>query len=172
MNENDDDPTDYLRHLFWFDDQKAKYKEQLASALVAFNQIENAVSDMIATILSRSENSRLIDKTVKKLFMARVEALELLLASVPGTPPLPFERLKSLASTRNEFAHGHFSSDPNTGGLLVLGKGKATPWREDAIIPFLEDCASMRLELASIYAFIMFGDGPTPLPPGASGTPR
>lgn len=169
---DDQDPTAaYLSQVFWFDEQQAQYKEQLADALVAFNRIENFISDMIYSILSQSKRDDLVAKAVNKQFMARVEALELLLISVPSAPPVPYARLKALADQRNNFAHGHFSADANTGELVILGKGKAKPWDKDAILPFLEECAAVRRELTGIFAYVLFGDAPVPLPPGASPVP-
>lgn len=151
---------DELMALYHFDDQQAKYKEELAEALIAFNRIENFVSDMIYTILSQAQRNDLVGKAVNKQFMARVETLEMLLVSVPSAPHVPYKRLKALADRRNEFAHGHFSADANTGEMIVLGKGKATPWQPDYVIPFLEECQALRLELNRIFAHVLFGEAP------------
>lgn len=71
---------------------------------------------------------------------------------------VPYARLKKLADRRNEFAHGHFTTDPNTGEMVVRGKGKATPWQPDSVIPFLEECQVLRRELNRIFAHVLFGD--------------
>lgn len=170
-HENDDPTTNYLRQLNYFEAQEAIYKEELADALISFNRIENFVSDMIYTILTQEKRDDLIPRAVGKQFMARVEALELLLVSVPSAPKVPHDRLKALADTRNNFAHGHFSADPNTGEVVVRGKGKATPWKPETVLPFLEECADVRMQLSGILAHVIFGGAPPALPSGASATP-
>lgn len=157
-----------LRNIFWFDDQQARYKEFLADALVSFNRIENFVSDMIATILKKSGRDEIAGRVLNKQFMGRVEALELLVIGIEGAPPVPYKQLKALADKRNEFAHGHFSTEENTGALVILGKGKSTPWDESTVTPFLDTCAAMRLELSQIYAYVLFGNIPADLPDGAT----
>jgi uncharacterized protein with HEPN domain len=170
-HENDDRTTNFLRQLSFFESQEAIYKEELADALLAFNRIENFVSDMIYQILSQAKRDDLHGKAINKQFMARVEALEFLLVSVPNAPKVPYARLKKLADERNAFAHGHFSADANTGEVVVLGKGRATPWKPEKVLPFLEECSAVRRELSGIYAHILFGDKPVALPPGASAKP-
>lgn len=114
-HENDDPTTNFLRQLSYFESQEAIYKEELADALLAFNRIKIFVSDMIFCTLSQAKRDDLQGKAINKQFMARVEALELLLVSVPTAPRVPHARLKKLADERNAFAHGHFSADANTG---------------------------------------------------------
>ena len=161
MSDRDETTERYIEHLFWFDKQQALYKEQLAEALIAFNRIENFVSEMISTILHHKNREELRTKLVNKQFAGRCEALELLLLTVPGAPRLPMDRLSALAGRRNDFAHGHFSADADTGEMVLLGKGKATPWREHDAILFLEECAAVRYELNRIFAYVLFG-GPPP----------
>lgn len=156
----DPDEVDRMDQWIRYDDQHSRYKEELAEALVAFNRIESFVSDMIGSMLKNAKREDLLGRALSKQFMARVEALELLLISIPSAPVVPYARLKKLADKRNEFAHGHFTADANTGEMVVVGKGKATPWQPDSVIPFLEECSALRHELNRIFAYILFGEAP------------
>jgi hypothetical protein len=148
---------DVLRQMFWFDDQQNAYREQMATALMAFNRIENYVSELIGIILDKAGRSDMLERQMKKGFMSRVDALEMLAMSVPGAPPVPYSRLAALAGTRNDFAHGHFSTDDNSGSLVIKGKGKVKPWDPTIVEPFLEECRALRLEMSRILAYVMFG---------------
>lgn len=143
----------------------------MASALVAFNKIQNFVSDMIYTVLAQAGREDLVSRTVGKQFMSQVDALELLVVGIEGAPRVPYARLKALADKRNEFAHGHFSSDDETGEMVIRGKGKAKVWDDQAVIPFLEECAALRIELSRVYAFVLFGEDLATMPEGSRAFP-
>lgn len=152
----------------WYERVEDEYGEQLGAALLAFNRLENAVSELIGSILVQRDRKDLIAATINKQLTGRVEALDLLLTSEPRFPRVPVDRIKALAGKRNEFAHGHFTFDPNTGEPILKGKGKAMPWDAESFEPFMKEARDLDCQLSMLGAYIAFGLPPEHPMPGAS----
>lgn len=172
--ENDDPHTSYLREMHDFDKHEAAYKEQLASALLAFNKVESTVADMISMMLRSRGRAELVEKLLfDRTFSQQLETLDLLMSSMLNAPRLPSAQLKSVARRRNEFAHSYFTADQNTGETYLKSRAKSQKWNPDKVAPFVKDCADAWKALDALWPWVAFGDTPAPaaLPPDASATP-
>lgn len=102
-------------------DEQSAYEQALGAYLVSFNKLEVKLSEvhfgamvrMGLTHLFRSD-SRLIERLVP---------MEIALKALKW-PSLDYDLLRSINGRRNELAHGHLHTDPNTGDLLVEGTHK------------------------------------------------
>jgi hypothetical protein len=145
-----DSIADLLPFVSWYDQVETEYREQLGAALLAFNRIENDVSELIASVLQQRDRRDLIGPTLNKQLTARVEALDLLLTSEPKFPRVPVDRIKDLAGKRNNFAYGHFTFDPNTSDPIIKGKGKSVLWDDQSIEPFMIEARDLHDELTTL----------------------
>jgi len=164
-------PEEFPPFVSWYERMENEYSEQIGGALLAFNKIENDVSELIGSILYQRDRMDLIKPTLNKQLSGRVDALALLLTSEPKFPRVPIARINALAGQRNNFAHSHFTFDPNTSDPITKGKGEIKRWDAADIEPFMREAHDLHSELSTLAAWVAFGPGPAPLPPGASATP-
>ncbi|CAE7323489.1 unnamed protein product [Symbiodinium pilosum] len=99
----------------------------------------------------------LIKPTLNKQLSGRVDALALLLTSEPKFPRVPIARINALAGQRNNFAHSHFTFDPNTSDPITKGKGEIKRWDAADIEPFMREAHDLHSELSTLAAWVAFG---------------
>lgn len=173
--DDDDDGFDhaaYLQAMADFSKHEAQYKDQIATALLAFNRVESTIADMISLLLNSRGRPEMVEKVLfDRTFSQQLETLDLLLSSMPRAPRLPISRLKSVGRRRNEFAHNFFEADRNTGQPTLKSRARTETWNPAKVEPFVQDCQAVWKELDALWPWVAFGDTPAELPPGASATP-
>lgn len=104
------------------------YEASLGAFFVAFNRIDNTVSDIIFMALQKSERSDIQKRIGGDSFHRKMITLDLLSLAYPG--PLPrklIDELRDLASRRNFLAHGHFHQNPFDGSYEIATDRTAGP---------------------------------------------
>ncbi|MCA2374522.1 hypothetical protein ATU3B_23115 [Agrobacterium genomosp. 3 str. CIP 111-78] len=106
------------------------YRAELGEFLLAFNATENLLNDIIAYLLERLNKK---DRFGEDMFDRRLWTLELLIPSFEPIHVPDFDKLRELNRSRNELAHGHMRTDPNTGAVDIV-KAKDCSWGKGQVI--------------------------------------
>ncbi len=116
MNEVDFDDPSEDPHL-----QKPDYEAALGCFLVAFNRIENMVSEVIYLALEKSGRKDVYAHLAGDMFNRKVVALELISLRYPEVANIGMiKELRALGSERNNLAHGHFDGNPFDGSFRIV----------------------------------------------------
>ena len=105
------------------------YESALGAFLVAFTQIENAVSDIIFLALEQANRKDILKRLQGDSFRKKLVTLELISLAHPR--PLPksaIDELHDLAAWRNKLAHGHFHQNPFDGSYEIMTDRKRNPF--------------------------------------------
>jgi hypothetical protein len=122
----------------WYDDMpsadpaiRTDYEAALGRFILAFNEADYRLSQVIAAELSERGHPDLAATASKGNFTQRLEKLEILASSTKSKQlsALPVAKLRSLNSDRNALAHGHFDQNPYDGSyqLILAAKGRDYP---------------------------------------------
>jgi hypothetical protein len=96
---------------------QAAYEAAVGQFVLAFNSIDNLLTDLIITVLRKLDLERLADACTKRTFYDKVLVIDLLKVSVQGNgiANVPVDLLKDIACKRNFLVHGHFDQNPFDG---------------------------------------------------------
>jgi hypothetical protein len=96
------------------------YEAALGAFLVAFNRIENTISDIIELSLYKAERAEIIERFKADTFSRKIGTLDLLSIAYPHMRNANLlTELKALGADRNTLAHGHFDQNPFDGSYEV-----------------------------------------------------
>lgn len=144
----------------WADPQiQSDYEAALGRFLVAFNRIDNEVSQLISTVLHLSERADLIEPmTIRTDFARKLQVLDLLtLAKHSGQlGEAPIEEMRKLAGERNVVAHGHFDQNPFDGEYQLKGKGRYSDYSAKRLDGLTERCNKAWQKLRFVDACFHF----------------
>ena len=97
------------------------YEVALGAFLLAFNQIESTVNDIIFLALQKSERLDIFKRVNDGSFNQKLTALDLISLSHPqALPKTVLEELRDLSGHRNILAHGHFHQNPFDGSYEIV----------------------------------------------------
>lgn len=111
-------------------DIQRNYEAALGRFILAFNQLDNYLGEIIETVLKRLGRDDLVGPCVREAdFGLRLRFLDLLKHSAEGfgITDVPIADMKSIAGERNILAHGHFDQNPHDGTYRLVGRGKGQP---------------------------------------------
>jgi hypothetical protein len=134
---------------------QADYEAALGRFLVAFNRVDNEVSQLIATVLYLSERPDLVnDLTNKADFSRKLQTLDLLtLARDSGRlKDAPLAEMRQIAGERNTVAHGHFDQNPFDGEYQLKGKGRYSNYSPKRLEALTHRCNEVWSALRTIDA--------------------
>jgi hypothetical protein len=110
---------------------RTEYEAALGRFILAFNEADYRLSQVIAAELSQRGHPDLALAASKGTFAQRLEKLELLVSATknPQLSALPVAKLRSLNGDRNNLAHGHFDQNPYDGSyhLILAAKNRDYP---------------------------------------------
>lgn len=132
-----------------------EYEAALGRFLVAFNKIDNELTDLIRTVLRAHNREDLFEKCAIRVdFSRKVFHLDLLsLVSDPGKlGSAPLDEMKDIAGERNTLAHGHFDQNPADGAYQVKQKGKALEFSVERINGLTARCQIVWDRLRTLQA--------------------
>jgi hypothetical protein len=103
---------------------RESYEAALGRFMLAFNAVDNLLTEVIETVLTRLQRTELIKQCTKQNFALKLLVLELLKASSEGDgiANIAIEPMRELAIHRNKVAHGHFDQNPFDGTYEVISK--------------------------------------------------
>lgn len=132
---------------------REEYEAHLGKFLVAFNRIENTVSDLVGQALSRAGRDDLIPRAMKRSLDRRLDDLELLLVHDPKAPKLPFDEIRELSQNRNDLAHGHYDDWQGFGSYEVITRnGQRKTYSPEVITPLVAKAEDLAFKLRQLQA--------------------
>lgn len=98
------------------------YEAALGRFLLAFNRLDNIISEVISTMLHALKRDDLVVRCTHKDFAFKLLVLDLLKTSTEGKvlADVPIDLMKQVAGERNVLAHGHFDQNPFDGTYEVV----------------------------------------------------
>src|SRR5215831_6053991 len=98
------------------------YEVALGRFMLAFNEIDNRMTELIELILKRLNREDLINQGTKTNFSLKLYVLDLLRTSHEGDgiTDAPITKLREIAGHRNKVAHGHFDQNLIDGTYDVM----------------------------------------------------
>jgi hypothetical protein len=98
------------------------YEAALGRFLLAFNRLDNLMSEAIGRMLNALKRDDLIVRCTHKDFAFKLLILDLLKTSTEGKvlADVPIDLMKQVAGERNILAHGHFDQNPFDGTYAVV----------------------------------------------------
>jgi len=141
FNEDDDIDSDLGA-------SREDYEAHLGKFLVAFNRIEDTVSDLVGRALSRAGRDDLIDRAMTRGLDRKLDDLELLLIQAPPSQRLPFAEIRQLSLNRNDLAHGHYDDWQGFGSFEVITRsGKRKTYSPEVIAPLIARAEDLAFKL-------------------------
>ena len=99
------------------------YEAALGEFLVAFNRIENTVSDIIVLALKKAGREEILGSMAWDTFDRKIRNLELISLRFQEIASLRLiAELRALGTERNQLAHGHFEQNPVDGSYVVVNR--------------------------------------------------
>ena len=145
------------------------YREALGEFLLTFNATENLLNEIVSLLLDRLSKSHLYKEG--DMFDRKLGQLELLCEAFKPKMHTPdFERLRTVNSRRNELAHGHMRTDPNTGEVDII-KAQTSRWKTgkkispETIRKNTTLATAAHDDLSQMMPFIWFAHTPPPIKP-------
>lgn len=100
------------------------YEAALGRFLLAFNRLDNLMSEVIGMILHALKRDDLVVRCTHKEFSFKILVLDLLKTSTEGKvqvlADVPVDLIRQIAGERNVLAHGHFDQNPFDGTYEVV----------------------------------------------------
>lgn len=106
---------------------RESYEAALGRFILAFNQLDNLLSEVIETVLGRLGRKDLVKKCSELNFSQKLLVFDLLKYSSEGVTiaDVPVDSMRSVAGERNLLAHGHFDQNPFDGSYAIVRKRKS-----------------------------------------------
>jgi hypothetical protein len=138
------------------------YEAALGRFMLAFNEADNRLTDIITTILTRQKRQDLIGPSTRQNFALKLLVLDLLKASREGqgAASVPIDQLRAVAGHRNILAHGHFDQNPFDGSYQVVSKNIAKDYPVEMLKSLTAEVAKACEALRHAEAFYDFVDAP------------
>jgi hypothetical protein len=101
---------------------RTDYEAALGQFILAFNEVDYRVSQVIRSELSDRGRTDLAETASKGFFLERLATLEILATSAKNNrlSGTPIARLRALNTDRNNLAHGHFDQNPFDGSYAIV----------------------------------------------------
>jgi len=140
------------------------YEAALGRFMLAFNRLDNLLTELIETVLLRLNRRDLVKACTSRDFWSKLLSAELLKYSTEGRglTDIPITAMREVATHRNKVAHGHFDQNPFSGDYDIVVKNvRATYSAEDLDRQTVETTKAWDA-LRYAEAFYQFSDDPWP----------
>jgi hypothetical protein len=138
---------------------RTDYEAALGRFILAFNEVDYRISQVIGAELTRRGRSDLGGTASKGQFAQRLETLAILATSKDGElGAIPVARLRSLNTDRNALAHGHFDQNPYDGSYWVVLKEKARDYPIQRVLALASELTQIAEQLYRTEVFYDFED--------------
>jgi len=103
---------------------QAAYEAALGRFIVAFNRLDNLLTEVLETVLHKNGRADLIAPCTGGQFSLKLLVADLLKSSTHGggLKGVPIALMREIAVHRNRVAHGHFDQNPHSGEYAIVGK--------------------------------------------------
>jgi hypothetical protein len=137
---------------------RQQYEAALGRFILAFNELDNLLTEIIETTLERLDRRDLVKACIQQNFALKLLTLDLLKSSREGTAiaDVPIPLMKQIAGERNTLAHGHFDQNPFDGSYDIVVKNVRASYSAERLDGLTEkaDKALRALQCASaVYDF-------------------
>jgi hypothetical protein len=142
---------------------QANYEAALGRFILAFNRLDNHLTEIIETVLVRLQRSDLIKACTQKEFSHKLLVLDLLKSSSEGQGirDVSLTQMRQIAVERNKLAHGHFDQNPFDGTYDVVTKGSVrSQYSVEDLDALAATAAKAWDELRYAEAYYTFVDAP------------
>ena len=115
---------------------RTDYEAALGRFILAFNEVDYRLSQVIGSELSQRGRSDLTATASKGPFVQRLETLDILVSTTKNgqLSSLPLARLRTLNTDRNNLAHGHFDQNPFDGSYTLVLRAKTRDYPTSRIL--------------------------------------
>ena len=126
METHDNTPLEWEDEPSADPDVKKEYEAALGAFLLAFNRVDNTVSDIIVLALKKAGREEIPRSIAEEdRFARKVQNLDLISLRFPEIASQSLiAELRTLGSERNNLAHGHFDQNLFGGGYDVVARQK------------------------------------------------
>ena len=138
------------------------YEAALGRFLLAFNRLDNRLTEIVAFALSKLKREDLIKPSTRKGFSVKLDTLDLLKTSGEGRKlaDVPIELMRQINNERNVLAHGHFDQNPYDGRYEVVTIRVRKEYSVEKIGGLTEKADRAFDMLATVVAQYEFDDEP------------
>lgn len=138
------------------------YEAALGRFMLAFNEIDNLLTELIDTILTRLDRTDLIKQCTNQNFAPKLLVLDLLKTSSEGDgiSDVSIESMRELAIHRNKVAHGHFDQNPFDGSYEVVSKNVPADYPVQRLDELTADAEGLISALRYGAGYYIFKDVP------------
>jgi hypothetical protein len=150
LNDDDDIP--------WASPEiKANYEAALGRFILAFNQLDNLLTEIIETVLRRLQR---VKACIQRDFSNKLLILDLLKSSTEaqGIKDVSVAAMRAVAGERNKLAHGHFDQNPFDGSYDVVTKNIRSRYSVEMLDRLADKADGCFDELRYASAYYEFGD--------------
>ena len=137
---------------------RQEYEAALGRFMLAFNELDNLLTEIIETTLERIGRSDLIKACTQQHFALKLLALDLLKSSQEGAAiaDVPIPLMKQVAGERNTLAHGHFDQNPFDGSYDIVVKNVRASYsveRLDGLTEMADKALQALRHASAVYDF-------------------
>lgn len=137
---------------------RTNYEAALGRFILAFNQVDNELTDILKTILRRLKRDDIIEACTKRDFSQKLLVLDLLKSSAEGQAiqSVSVVAMRDLAGERNRLAHGHFDQNPFDGSYDVVTRNIRSSYsveRLDGLTKKADGCWDELRHASAYYEF-------------------
>lgn len=136
---------------------RAGYESALGQFIVAFNEMDHLVSQIIGLTLRNLGREDLAQSASKGSLAQRLEALDILLTCKPTPADVPLKRLRNLNTHRNNLAHGHFDQNPFDGSYVLQKSATKHEYPLARVAALTAELGEVANTLRHAVAFYEFG---------------
>jgi hypothetical protein len=139
---------------------RANYEAALGRFILAFNQIDNELTDVIETVLRRLKRDDLVTACTKRDFSNKLLVLDLLKSSAEGDGirSISMAAMREVAGERNRLAHGHFDQNPFDGSYDVVTRSVGSTYSAEMLDRLTEKANRCWDELRHASGYYEFSD--------------
>lgn len=142
---------------------RLSYEAALGRFILAFNQVDNLLTEIIETVLLRLGREDLVKVCTGRDFSNKLFILDLLKSSTEGAgiKDAPIELMRQIARERNVLAHGHFDQNPFDGSYDVVAKNMRANYPVERLDALTEKAKKAWDALRYSQAYFEFSDQPS-----------
>jgi hypothetical protein len=139
---------------------RQNYEAALGRFILAFNQVDNQLTEIIETVLRRLKRDDLITACTKNNFRNKLLVLDLLKSSAEGQgiESISIMSLREVGGERNKLAHGHFDQNPFDGSYDVVTRSVRSSYSVEMLDRLTEKTDHCWDELRHASAYYEFSD--------------
>jgi hypothetical protein len=138
------------------------YEAALGRFMLAFNEIDNRLTELIDTILTRLGRTDLIKQCTNQNFALKLLVMDLLkeTSENDGISDISVKPMRELALHRNKVAHGHFDQNPFDGSYEVVSKNVPADYPVEKLDELTADAEKLIYALRYAVVAYVFKDVP------------